>query len=435
MKTFLAIIYQVLKLLVRAIIWVYYFKVELENGEMNNIKGPCIVVSNHPGTIMDPLNAVVNLNRQVNFLANASLFKNKFSNWFLSTFYCIKIERYADTGGKPLDNEAAFRQATDFLTNGGCLYIAPEGGSYEGRRVNKLKTGLARIAFNTEQENDFKLGLQILPIGLNYADPYEFRRPILVNMGRPFMVSDFKEDWEQNDREAVRKLTAHLKAKMEEVILPTTDPEEDALLAKLEELVQNNEPLSLTGQYVRSKKILGNLQKLRSERPATFSGLSDLATFYFEELKKLDLKDASVAGNHRISILLLILAFPFAWIGIATHFLPAFLTKKLSDLLSSEPVWVPTFKVCGGLVIYPLVIFLQVKLLGLWFSSFGEMGVYLKWGYMAAIIPLGLVAEWSLEKWKLYKSRQRFIHLGLKKQEDLMQQRKDILGTIHWAKP
>ena len=186
---------------------------------MRDYKGPCIVVSNHPGTLMDPLNTAVLMKRRVHFLANATLFASRFGNWFFSNFYCIKIERFSDTKGKPLNNKEAFKMATDHLTNGGCLYMAPEGGSNAGRHLHKLKTGPARIALNTEVVNDFDLDLVILPVGLNYSNPTEFRSSLLTIMGEPIKVADFKKDWEKNQIGTVRKLTAVLKEKMEAILI------------------------------------------------------------------------------------------------------------------------------------------------------------------------------------------------------------------------
>jgi len=432
-KTFLYLFYQSAKIIVRAVRWVYYSESVIVNRELTKIKGPCIIVSNHPGTLMDPINAVVNMDRIVNFLANASLFSNRFGNWFFSTFYCIKIERYVDTGGKPLDNVAAFRQATDFLTRGGCLYIAPEGGSFEGRHIHELKTGLARIALNTEQENNFELGLKILPVGLVYSDPTKFRRPILINMTEPFLVSGFKKDWEKDRREAVRELTRHLQDRLSEAVLDTTDPEQDCLLAQLELMSQNEEKLPLAQQFDRSKNVLNRMQKLQQQEPAAYGGFAERVNVYAVKLEGLGIEDASVkespAGQSLLNVGLLVLS-PLAMIGYATHFLPAYLTKKLSDKLSSEPVWEPTYKICGGLVIYPAVLFLQFHLLCYWFSTFGEMGNYLKWLYILAIVPTGLIAEWFIENWKLKRSNKRSSRFRKKNKPDwekLVQERKDIL--------
>jgi 1-acyl-sn-glycerol-3-phosphate acyltransferase len=130
--------------------------------------------------MLDPLNAAEEIQTEVFFLANAGLFKNPVAGWILRKLYCIPIQRYEDTGGKPLNNKASFEQAIRHLAQGGCLYIAPEGTSYVNRRLRKLKTGTARIAFATESSHDFQLGLCILPVGLNYSDPTQFRSQLLT---------------------------------------------------------------------------------------------------------------------------------------------------------------------------------------------------------------------------------------------------------------
>ena len=106
-------------------------------------------------------------NRQVAFLANASLFASSFANWFLSQ-YCVPIQRKTDVANKNVDNDKSFERCDAFLSNGGCLYIAPEGTSDMERRLRPIKTGTARIALSAEAKNAFQLGLKIIPVGLTY---------------------------------------------------------------------------------------------------------------------------------------------------------------------------------------------------------------------------------------------------------------------------
>lgn len=400
---------------------------------MRDYKGPVMLASNHPGTLMDPINVAVLMNRRVHFLANASLFKSRFSNWFFSNFYCIKVERYVDTGGKPIDNKMAFMMASNFLTKGGCLYVAPEGGSYSGRFVKKMKTGAARIAFATEEANDFKLGLVILPIGLNYSDPGEFRSELLTVMGEPIKVADFKVEWEKDQKEAVQKLTLHLKEKLAENLIYAADEEEDELLKKAEILLASENSLDPKPAYFRSKKTLSYFQKLRSEQPAVYQNFAEKINMYFEKIKKIDVLDVSVKGNATVSILMLIFTFPFFLIGYLLHFLPAFLTKKLSDKFSTDPVWIPTVKILGGLVIYPLVLWLQYLLINKLTGDIEGGLNYLHWIYIASIVLFGFIAEWFLKKWQLFISNnnwEKFAEAKPVEKNALLKLRDEILATL-----
>ncbi len=123
-------------------------------------KGPLIVISNHPNTLLDPLHVAIRLPRYVYFLANASLFKNPIIGWILNQLYCIPVQRTQDTNGKPLDNKDAFNRSNDFLSRGGCLYVAPEGTSWMEKRLRPLKTGTARIALSFESDKKFQGGLK-----------------------------------------------------------------------------------------------------------------------------------------------------------------------------------------------------------------------------------------------------------------------------------
>lgn len=433
MKVVLFIVYETAKSLVWLVRWFYYAKRTLLNRQWRKYKGPCILVSNHPGTLMDPMNAAVLMNRRVNFLANAGMFSTPFTNWFFSTFYCIKIERYLDTGGKPIDNKQAFKMAADYLTNDGCLYMAPEGGSFPGRTRHKFKTGPARIAFNTEEVNDFNLGLVILPIGLNYSNPGYFRSQLMSVMAKPIKVADFKDDWLKDQKEAVYKLTACIKERLEGVLAYAWNEEGDRLLAKIETILQNEEKLSGQRLLDRSKEALVNMEEWLASQQSVYERFKGQVDGYFEKLTQLKINDLSVKGQQSVSIFLMILGLPLFLLGYAIHFLPAYLIKLLSDKFATHEVWIPTIKIMGGLLIYPLVLWLQYQLIFHWLTNWGAAWSWMNWAYLLSIIPAGRVAEWFISKWQLLRSNWRFRLLGRQQpaeQAALLQLRTEILQLI-----
>src|SRR5690606_12761089 len=103
-----------------------------------------------------------------------------------------------------------FARATEHLKKNSCLYIAPEGSSFMKRKLRPFKTGTARIALMAEKERDFKLGLHILPIGLNYAEPSQFRSSLHIYIGERIAVSAFREAYERDAFEGVRLLSEFL---------------------------------------------------------------------------------------------------------------------------------------------------------------------------------------------------------------------------------
>ena len=436
MKLIRYLFYESCRLLIKLTRWVFYAKLALVNGGQGDHNGPCIIVSNHPGTLMDPLNTVVHMRRRIHFLANASMFKTPFSNWFFTNFYCIKIERYVDTGGRPLNNKNSFRLATKHLARGGSLYMAPEGGSYEGRQLHKLKTGAARIALNTEHVNGFKLGLEILPVGLNYSDPGKFRSEVLTIFGEPIKVADFKKEWEADRVGAVHKLTDQIRQSISAVLLAVADEEEDELLEKAETILQNDKLLPLYEHYQRAKKELKKIQNWRAGQPEKYSGFKALTISYFNKIKKLRASDeafvkmqnAGFKQNWIVFILTMAVVSPFFLLGYLSHFLPLTSTHQICRRLYDDPVWAPTFKTLVGIVVYLLFIILQT-----WLVYFFSGNAMVAVGYILVFFPAGFVAEWFIEKWKLFWETQRvcrFAKQNKKEMESMAALRKSIVEAI-----
>lgn len=417
----------------KAIVWVslrfFYSKITVINRERGKFKNPCIVVSNHPSTVLDPLNAAIEIDTEVFFLANASLFKTRFTNWFFNTFYCIPVERYEDTGGKPLNNAASFEKSTRHLAGGGCLYVAPEGTSYIDRRLRKVKTGTARIALAAESRHNFQLGLTILPIGLNYSDPTQFRSHLLTILDEPIRVADFQKDWERDEVEAVQNLTARIAEKLSALILDTTDEEEDQLLRHLETMLQNENPLPPFGHLRRSQAVLDWLKVRREQQPVALAAFRQQVFDYFEKMKPLKISDEALAGNGSVNIFLLLLTFPAFLLGYLTHFLPVFSAKKLSDGLNDDIHWEPTYKYVAGLVTYPVFLGLQIWLVSLLAAWLG-WAPWLTLGYVLSIMPVGWVAEWWLEKWKRYRKERRYLSLTQKNKLQMEELRKNRVAIL-----
>lgn len=260
------VIYEVLKFIVKIAIRIYYRKITIVNRERLHFQGPAIVVSNHPCTLMDPLNVGVCARAPFYFLANAGLFKSKFGNWFFNTFYCIPIARMQDTGGKPVNNAAAFARCDAHMVKGGTLFIAPEGDSWMRRRVSKLKTGTVRIAFNSEEQHDYNLDLKIVPVGLTYSNPTAFRGDVLVNVGEYLYVKDFKQQYEKDPIEATRAVTQVLEDLLRDLTIDTIDDAEDLFVKQLEAILKNQTSLKPEATFHRAKKFNPRFTRMAVER-------------------------------------------------------------------------------------------------------------------------------------------------------------------------
>lgn len=389
-NTFLYLFYRSLKALVRFTFRIFFSKTTILNKENLSFNRPTVLVSNHPNTLLDPLNAAAYLEKGASvvfFLANAGIFKKGFAEWFLENTYAIPIERPQDVQGRTINNTDSFAKCDAFLAKKGVLYIAPQGVSKRLRQVGKIKSGTARIALNAEAQNSFNLNTQILPLGLTYSAPGDFRSEVLINVGDPIELSKYKEAYEKDSFKAAKSLTAELHRRFEDVILDVRDENEDQLLYHIEAILQSDAPIEPGPRFKRSKIALAAIQNLSEQN---YKVLNKKCKLYFSKLDDLNFNDQAVkkiADNQSGSIFSFLLGLPFfiyGWINnIIPTWIPGWLTRKLNLYVGYDS----TVKYMSSIFIFPIFYSIQTYIFHQIF--------HLPWLtilYLLTLIPLGLFA-------------------------------------------
>ncbi|NQY68682.1 MAG: hypothetical protein HRT72_13290, partial [Flavobacteriales bacterium] len=90
-----------------------------------------------------------------------------------------------------------------------------------------------------EAQNDFALGTTIIPIGVNYSDPHHHYNDLLINVGEPIKVSDYKETFLENERKAATELTNTIKERLEENTIVIEDENMDELVENIEKIYRS----------------------------------------------------------------------------------------------------------------------------------------------------------------------------------------------------
>ena len=99
----------------------------------------------------------------------------------------------------------SFAISIELLSKGEMLTIFPEGGIFRSCPVKPLKPGVARIALNLAEHHP-QPGVKILPITLQYNDPYpKWGTDVLINIGIPIDVANY----ETNSRKQAAKTLTH----------------------------------------------------------------------------------------------------------------------------------------------------------------------------------------------------------------------------------
>ena len=392
-------LYQFAKVIVLTGLRVFYPRTQVLNRERLTTKGPAIVATNHPNTLMDPFHAVARIWKPVFFLANAGLFKTRFTNWFFSTLYCIPIERPEDISpGKLVNNQQAFRKINQFLEKGGLLFVAPEGGSFSGRIMQKLKSGSARMTLQAEKANDFTLGAHILPVGLAYSAPRNFRSRLVVNVGEPIWLRDFQEQYEQDPFKTARMVTDLLNERFKALVVCPQDETEETVISRAETLYQNSTTSSPAEELAWGQNALRGLQAMKVANPEKYSELNAGLTHYFQTLEEQGVDDRAVYRASRgkkpsaLTIAGIIFSFPLFLYGALNHLFAAGIPALIWKVSNIYITYEATIKYVIGLLTFPLFYYFQFKLAG------HLAGYPAAWIYLLTLYPAG-VLSWKLWKW------------------------------------
>ncbi len=176
-------LYRILKIYVRVVMWVYCYKIRVNRPELLEIKGPLLLASNHPNSFLDGVVYDILFSEPVWSLARGDVFKSK---WAASLLYRLKlypVYRTRDGMGSLYENYKTFDASLDVFRKNGLVTIFSEGDCVNTWQLRSLKKGTARLAFKAWKEN---IPLRVLPMGINYSAFRRFGKQIDVNIGTPF---------------------------------------------------------------------------------------------------------------------------------------------------------------------------------------------------------------------------------------------------------
>lgn len=428
------LIYQIAKILVWISFRLYYPKANVLNSERLKFDHPAIVVSNHPNTLLDVLNVAYRCKKQVFFLANASMFSTKLTNWFFTHFYCIPIRRKKDKNTN-INNDESFARCDEFLSNNGCLYIAPEGVSVMQRGLRSIKKGAARIALSAENQNNFQLGLKIIPVGLTYDAPNYFRSKLTVQVAEPIDISSFQNLYQQNPSQAATAITQLMEERLKASLLTPKDETEDQLLHFIEEIERNEHPTKGLATYEQSEVLLHQLQQKSTLHPDRFASWQKKISAYFGTLNQLNVNDKAVFDTkNNISlvkdILLLALGLPIFLYGFLNNALPVLTALAITRKANAYVGYNSTIKILAGLFLtFPLFYGLQIYLV--YQYSHSALWTLL---YLVSLVPLGLFAwkYWLLAKQTIRTWRfKRFMKQKPKEAKAILENRLSAIQLFH----
>jgi len=404
------LLYTLLKWILSIALRVFFRRFQVDGLEMlRRAKGPLILAVNHPNTFMDPLIVATLVRQRVAFIANGSIF-NRFTRPLFAYFHVIPVYRKKDTSDSTLSpaelNKRTFQRCYDYLEGKGSLLIFPEGTSEIERRLREIKTGTARIALGAEAENQFELGIQILPIGLNYSDPTHFRSEVFINVGEPIHLKDFKETYRPDSFEAVEALTDLIEQRLAASVIVTDDEEEDSLVLQVEKLYKNQlfDDLQLNRKVKKHefgliKQLITAVRYFETHHPEQLKFLQVKMTNYLDSLQKLHLSDRiftqtkRLYGNLGSTFLSLLAGFPLYVLGLLTNYIPYILPSKIARLISSDISYRAPIMMTAGIFLFPLFYGLETYVIHALFQQ-----IWVTLAFLLCVPLLGYFVLWYWDR-------------------------------------
>jgi len=250
----------------------------------------------------------------------------------------------------------------------------------------------------------------VVPVGLLYDAPGIFRSRVLTVVGEPLAGEALALAGTPGDVEAVRELTEGIADALEGVTLSHASWDEARLLARVADLWLQPDPElpvqpSLAERFAARRRLLARYRELAARRPERLAPLLAALAAYDTRLSALGLRDEQVGAAYPLpsvlgflfeSIWLLLFRLPLAVVGTVLGYVPYRICGWLGALAAREPDQPASFKLFGGIVLFPLF----------WAAAAAFAGW--RWGWRAAlaVVVLGPVGGWAAVR---FRDRLRFL--------------------------
>ena len=412
---------------------VFYRKVVLLNKQNIPKGGNVIFTPNHENALMDALALLFNIQRQLVFVARADIFAKKSIAAVLYFLKILPIYRIRD-GVDSLDkNKEIFAKTVEVLEAGNGLVILPEGNHGGKRRLRPLKKGFARIAFQTEESNNFDMDIKIVPVGLDYSNYESFRSVLLMNFGEPISVSDYYDLYKENAPLCLNKIKEDIAKSIGNVMINIKSISYYDLYDNLRNIYSDRYCKQLgfpngeqPNKFKADKLLIEKLEKLEGEKPKDIKALDGLVNKYVKGIRNANISSSSFENGPKpiftivMKSLLLLLLSPLYLYGLLLNIIP-FQISLASTKMFKDRQFFSSLKLVISLLMFPIFYALETWVLSAVFDQF-------HWIYFLLSMIVGGVISWVLHKnilknlmdWRLFllKTRKTKTHKLLKSMLD-----------------
>ncbi len=226
--------YRTVRWIARFWLWFFFKRVDVHHVERVPAGGPVLLCVNHPNNFIDSLLVGAAVPRKVHYLATAALFRNSLLARFLRACGAIPVYRKQDDPDKMDRNADVFAACYRAFDEDRVVVIYPEGTTHAEARVQRIKTGAARIALGYEAQRETIL--RVIPAGLSFEARKSFGARVLVAFGEPIPVTPYLAAYREDPVKAVEALTTAIQWAMEAQVVHVNRIDAAEVVRAVEEL-------------------------------------------------------------------------------------------------------------------------------------------------------------------------------------------------------
>ncbi|MGH7322386.1 MAG: lysophospholipid acyltransferase family protein [Candidatus Rokuibacteriota bacterium] len=452
--------YAVVRGIGRFWIWFLFQSVEARHPERVPPGGPVLLCINHPNNLIDSLLVGAVLRRQAHFLATAALFRNPLVARFLRGAGAIPVYRRQDDPDQMDRNVEMFAACLEALARGRLIGIYPEGTTHAESRVQRIKTGAARIALAYEaQRRDVQHGgepggrppgqLTLIPVGLTFQARKSFRGRVLIAFGEPVPVAPYLEPYRDDPAKAIEALTTAIQWGMEGQVIHVDRIDAAEVVRAVEDLYRGDLVTQLQAErrlapaaidtFRLSRTIVDAVSHFKAREPERVEALWQRIQHYRAMLAQYHVRDQAVRDRLRRPPVRArlrasgqaVAGLPFFAYGAVVNALPYFVPRWLARRVARKETDYATVRLLASIVAFPLFWGLETWLV--WRLAGPAWAVA-----FALSLPMsGLVAYHYLGGLGRLRSQLRFGALAVTHRQAaarLLTERQAILAELEHAK-
>jgi 1-acyl-sn-glycerol-3-phosphate acyltransferase len=375
--------YENLRYYVRFAFWLTHKRIIVTGLENIPKDKPIIFAANHQNALMDPLALVCTNPLQTVWLTRADIFKIKAVQSFLKFLKMIPIYRIRDGKENLSNNEEIFDYVTRTLENKESVALFPEAAHSGKRQMLSHKKAIPRIAFETEEKNNFNLDLQLVPVGVFYDHYWKFNRTLIVQYGEPFNIDAYKEAYAENQQNAMLSFRDEINNRLTPLVMQINSTAHYSEYEDIRMIAGKDYAKKLFFSLVPELQIfkaeqdlVSKLEQFEANQPEVFEQIIKKTNSYMRGIAKTGVDDDQVvkaSTTHMVKLIAclfgVLLSVPVFLFGFLFNAIPYYIPRLFFTRKLKDRAFVSSFNFALGLVLFPLFYLIEFGLIWIFSDS------------------------------------------------------------------